>query len=412
MAEEKKPKIDLKARLGKTAVGGATPPPPAAAPSAPAEAGSVPAPAASVPVAPPPAVSSGGLPAPAVGLPVPPGVPIGRAPALDPSNPLAAVVAPPQPVAPAAPPAPARIEVDEMAVQEAAKKARRTGFVFAAVTLVAGVGIGFMGGQAQQAGKYKADSRADAADLKKDVDGAKTKMEDLAKALEGGRDSLKAKPPVFPKELANQLGGINVDFDGTKLAGRRFSGFPLETAGGLIDLATAVAALNEHKTAIKNLLTKLEKPLTEQLAAAQAGTASLQYMVLLGGPTGKDPNGNFVGVLSPISPPIAISKEKIEIPNDLKGVVNGGVVTVPKLTSASIDKPGAVYLAPGSVEAIFPSDTKSLAGQLSVKLADLIHELRGDEKPKEDIVTDVKPGLIERAETLSKNLDKVAGAGG
>ena len=30
MADEKKPKIDLKARLGKTAVGGATPPPPGA----------------------------------------------------------------------------------------------------------------------------------------------------------------------------------------------------------------------------------------------------------------------------------------------------------------------------------------------------------------------------------------------
>ncbi len=410
MAEEKKPKIDLKARLGKTAVGGATPAPPPAAPSAPAEAGSAPAPSA--PAAPPPAMSSGGLPPPAVGLPVPPGVPVGRTPALDPSNPLAAVVAPPPAPAPAAPAAPARIEVDEMAVQEAAKKARRTGFVFSVVTLALGVGIGFMGGQAQQAGKYKADSRADAADLKKDVDGAKGKMEELAKALEGGRDSLKAKPPVFPKDLVTQLGGINVDFDGTKLTGRRFSGFPMETSTGLINLATSVAALNEHKTAIKNLLSKLEKPLTEQLAAAQSGTASLQYMVLLGGPTGKDPNGNFVGVLSPISPPISISKDKVEIPNDLKGVVNGGVVTVPKLTSANIDKPGAVYLAPGSIEAVFPSDTKSLAGQLSVKLADLIHDLRGDEKPKDDIVNDVKPGLIEAAETLSKNLDKVANPGG
>lgn len=411
MAEEKKPKIDLKARLGKTAVGGATPaPPPAAAPSS-GGGTETPAPAASAPVAAPAAKSSGGLPAPAVGLPVPPGVPIGR-PALDPSNPLAAAMAPPPSAAPAQPAGPARIEVDEMAVQEAAKKARRTGFIFAGFTLVLGVGIGFIGGGAQQTGKYRADSHADAAELKKDVDAAKGKMEELAKDLEAGRDSLKAKPPVFPKDLAGQLAGINVDFDGAKLSGRRFSGFPPDASGGLIDLATAVAALNDHKTAIKNLLGKLEKPLTEQLAASQAGTVSLQYMVLLGGPTGKDPSGNFVGVLSPISPPISISKEKIEIPGELKGVVNGGVVTVPKLASANIDKPGAVYLTPGSVEAIFPSDTKSLAGQLSVKLADLIHDLRGDEKPKDDQVVDVKPGLIERAETLSKSLEKISKGGG
>ena len=410
MAEEKKPKIDLKARLGKTAVGGATPaPPPAAAPSS-AGGTETPAPAASAPVA-PPAVSSGGLPKPSVGLPVPPGVPTGR-PALDPSNPLAAAMAPP-PSAPAQPAGPAHIEVDEMAVQEAAKKARRTGFIFAGFTLILGVGLGFIGGGAQQTGKYRADSHADAAELKKDVDAAKGKMEELAKDLETGRDSLKAKPPVFPKDLAGQLAAINVDFDGAKLAGRRFSGFPPDASGGLIELATAVAALNEHKTVIKNLLGKLEKPLTEQLAASQAGTVSLQYMVLLGGPTGKDPSGNFVGVLSPIAPPIAISKEKIEIPAELKGVVNGGVVTVPKLASANIDKPGAVYLTPGSVEAIFPSDTKSLAGQLSVKLNDLIHDLRGDEKPKDDqMVQDVKPGLIDRADTLSKSLEKISKSGG
>jgi hypothetical protein len=138
-------------------------------------------------------------------------------------------------------------------------------------------------------------------------------------------------------------------------------------------------------------------------------------MVLVGGNTGKDPSGNFYGILSPIIPPITVSKEKIEIPAELKGSVSGsnGVqgVGVPKYTTGDLSKPAGLYLAPGSIESSFPSDTKSAAAQLGIKLSDLIHELRGDEPAgaKDDqMVVETKPGLIERAGKLSKGLDKVA----
>ena len=81
MAEEKKPKIDLKARLGKKDAGATPAPAPAAAPSA----GGLPPPDVGTPVAPP-------TPRPTPGLPVPPGIPVGPAPAFDASNPLAAAV--------------------------------------------------------------------------------------------------------------------------------------------------------------------------------------------------------------------------------------------------------------------------------------------------------------------------------
>jgi hypothetical protein len=413
MAEEKKPKIDLKARLGKGA-GAATPPPPGVAPS-----GGMPVPATSsapgAPIVAPPAASSGGLPPPNVGLPVPPGVPIGAAP-LDPSNPLAAAMAPQrQSLSPQMPAQPQRIEVDEMGLQEATKKARRTGMVFAGIALLMGVAGGFVGGQAQEAGSNRARAKQDAGDLKKDVDAAQGKLEDLAKKLEAGRDQLAPKDPkaprTFPKELAKQLAEVNVDFDGGKLAGRRFSGFPQDTSGQLFDFVTSVQALNDHKSAVKNLLTKLEKPLTEQIAAATAGTVTIQYMVLVGGNTGKDPSGNFYGILSPIIPPISVSKEKIEIPAELKGNVSGQGVGVPKYTGGDLNKPAALYLAPGSIEGSFPSDTKSAAAQLGIKLSDLIHELRGDEPAaaKDDqMVVETKAGLIERAGKLSKGLEKVA----
>lgn len=414
MADEKKPKIDLKARLGKGA-GAATPPPAGVAPSS-----GMPMPATSSAPGPspfmtPPAASSGGLPPPNVGLPVPPGVPVG-APPFDPSNPLAAAMAPQRQSLSPQPAQPQRIEIDEMAIVEATKKTKRTGFVFAAIALVMGVGVGFVGGQAQEAGSNRTRARQDAGDLKKDVDAADVKLEDLAKKLEAGRDMIAPKDPkaprAFPKDLAKQLAELNVDFDGGKLAGRRFSGFPQDTSTALFDFVTSVQALNDHKGAIKNLLTKLEKPLTEQLAAATAGTVAVQYMVLVGGPTGTDPNGNFYGILSPIIPPVVISKDKIEIPAELKGSVSGQGVGVSKYTGGDLKKPAALYLSPGSIEASFPSDTKSAAAQLGIKLSDLIHELRGDEVVKDsDTVQDTKAGLIERGEKLSKGLEKVATGG-
>src|SRR6185295_8820861 len=143
MAEEKK-KIDLKARLGK---GAPTP--------TPAPVGAAPAAVTSQPAAPPPGVSG-------PGLPVPPGVPVGAA--IDPSNPLAAVVAP-RPMA-AAPAQAQRIEVDEVAVQQAAAGARKTGMVFALVALLLGAGVGFVGGQAKEAGDGSKQARNDAKELK------------------------------------------------------------------------------------------------------------------------------------------------------------------------------------------------------------------------------------------------------
>jgi hypothetical protein len=389
MAEEKKPKIDLKARLGKAA---APTPTPAPVGSAPAAAVSQPA------AAPPPGVSG-------PGLPVPPGV-AAAAPAIDPSNPLAAVVAPrPAPM----PMQAQRIEVDEMAVQQAAAGARKTMGVFAVVALVIGAGVGFVGGQAKETGNGREQAKNDAKELKTSVDTAKTKIEDMATKLEAGAKQLTAKEgKAFPKDLANQLGAINVDFDGTKLAGRRFSGFPTDTSGQLFDFVTNVTALNEHKSAVKNLLTKLEKPITEQLAAASSGQHSIQYVVLLGGATGKDPGGNYVANIAALNPPLSFTGENPPIPNEIKAAFSGQNVGVTKYKGGAINEPSAIYVTPGSFDAVCPSETKSMIAQLAIKLGDLITEIRGEPKPSGDIVQDVKPGLLEQADTLSKGLDKVA----
>ncbi|HEY1957402.1 MAG TPA: hypothetical protein VGH28_17405 [Polyangiaceae bacterium] len=392
MAEEKKPKIDLKARLGKGAAAPTpTPPPVGSAPvSAPVSASSAPPVGASGP-----------------GLPVPPGVPIGR-PAIDPNNPLAAVVAPrPMSIPVSAPAQAQRIEVDDMAVQQAASRARKTGLVVALIALVVGVGLGTVVGSARKESADRDASKKDAADLSKNVTAAKSKLQDLAAKVEDGAKTLQGGKE-FPKDLANQLGGINIDFDGSQLALRHFSAFPTETSGALSTFITEVSMLNEQKTAVKNLLTKLEKPISAQIAAAASGQHSIQYVVLLGGPNGKDQAGNYVASLGLLNPPVSFSGETPNIPNDLKASVIGHNIGVGKYKGGKLDEPSAMYVDPRSYDAVCPSETRGLVAQLAIKLGDVLQAINGDPKPEGDIVVDTKPGLLKEADDLVKGLDKIA----
>lgn len=402
MAEEKKPKIDLKARLGKTALGGQTPPPPVAA-------GGIPAP---VP-APAPSGNSGK----SGGLPVPPGIPVGPPPsfakspavALDPSNPLAAAVAPAR-SAPsvAAPPRAQRIEVDEMAVQEARKGARKQGLIAGIVVAVVLGVIGYIAGAAQETSKGRQKSVADAKSLAADVTKSRDQLKTLADKVEAGRNSL-LKERKFPETLARDLGGINVDFDGSKLAGVRFSGFPQETTSSLIEYITSVQSVNDRKQAVSSLLTRLQKPIAEQLAAGQK--QSVRYVVLLGGP--KDPSGNPFAVLAPLTKAIDVNDPShLSLPTEFTATnpITNSNVTAPKYNSGNLDKPAGIYVVPRSMEAACPSETVGQMAQLGGQLAHLITEIRGEQSapvPGGEIVSNETMGLLEKADKLAAALNKV-----
>ena len=406
MADEKKPKIDLKARLGKTAVGGATPPPPAV--------GGIPAPAA----APTPAGSSGSVaPAPTPGavqsgggLPVPPGIPVGPPPAfksgavnLDPSNPLAAAMAQPAPArsqAPAALPQPQRIEVDELTVQEARKGARKQGLMVGIIFGVVLGAIGYIAGGAQETNKGRTQSVAHAKSLAGDVGTSREQLKSLAEKLEAGRDKL-AKEKKFPDTLAKDLSAVNVDFDGTKLAGVRFSGFTQDTTSGLIEYISSVQAANDRKNALMGLLAKLQKPMTEQLAAQASGKPpAVSFVVLMD----KDSAKNPYAVLAPLQKPLELSAS---MPAEFTAVDprRKAAVTAPKLTS--LDKPGAAYVVPQSVDAAFPSETAGQVGQLVSQLSRLISDIRGEAPAAGEAISEPKPGLLEKADRLVTGLNKV-----
>jgi hypothetical protein len=402
MADEKKPKIDLKARLGKSAAGGgATPPPPqvggVAAPTPLPRTSAGNAPAAAPAAVPPPAVSPG--------LPVPPGIappPAFKSAALnlDPSNPLAAAVspAPTRSVPPVAPPPQAqRIEVDELTVQEARKGARKQGLLVGVVIAVVLGAIGYIAGGAQEASKGRAQSVAHAKSLAADVAKSRDQLKALEEKLEAGRNTL-GKEKKFPDSLAKDLSAINIDFDGSKLAGVRFSGFSQDTSSGLIEYISAVQATNDRKNALMGLLARLQRPMTELLQAQSSGKPPpVTYVVLLN----KDSAKNPFGVLAPLTKPIELSAS---MPSEFTAVdpTSRQNVTAPKFTS--LDKPGAAYVVPSSIQAAFPSETAGQVGQLIGQLSRLITDVHGETGGE---AQEPKPGLLERADRLVTGLNKV-----
>ena len=64
-------------------------------------------------------------------------------------------------------------------------------------------------------------------------------------------------------------------------------------------------------------------------------------------------------------------------------------------------------IVPKSIDAAFPSETAGQIGQLIGQLSRLINDIRGEGPAPEGTIQDQKPGLLERADTLITNLNKV-----
>ncbi len=72
----------------------------------------------------------------------------------------------------------------------------------------------------------------------------------------------------------------------------------------LVDFITSVQALNDRKDLIQGLLTKLQKPMTEQMSAA-AGSGSITLIAAVQ----KDGTGNPYAFLAPLSAPITFARK-------------------------------------------------------------------------------------------------------
>jgi hypothetical protein len=410
MAEDRKPKIDLKSRLQKMGgpAGAPTPPPPAVGHvGGMGGMGHVPASSVPPPMRPPPAPGAS-VPAPsmppAAGVVRPSGPPTAS---LDPNNPLAAVakpfVASRVPAAAAALAQPTRIEVDEIAVKQASRGGFKRGISLGIFMALMFGGIGWVGGNAADQGKGRDQGIRDAHELAGDLGKAHDSLVAVQNKLqEGGKTLIGDRK--FPTDLAQALSGMNVDFTGDKLFGRRFSGVPAETTRQLFDFITRVQTLNDKKDFVVALLNKLQKPITEELSRP-AGQMPIAQVVIVDKDT---PNGG--AFLAPLSVPIA-PDDKNGVPDQLTFLNprGGGNVKLPRLKDAKIPPDGAaITVVPNTFEKLCPSTTRGQIAQLMSSMNSLIDDIQGQKgSDSGDAVTETKPGLAEVATKLADQLSKV-----
>jgi hypothetical protein len=168
----------------------------------------------------------------------------------------------------------------------------------------------------------------------------------------------------------------------------------------LFELIGRVQALNDKKDLIVALLTKLEKPITDELSRPQ-GQMPISLVVVVDTRTG-DVGTSLFPLVKPIAP-----DDRSGVPDKLVFSKSGSNVTLPRLTGDKIPKDGAaITVAPNSFDRACPSPIKGQIGQLMTSMNSLIDDIQG-QKGDDSIGLDAKPGVSDLAAKLADSLNKV-----
>jgi hypothetical protein len=298
---------------------------------------------------------------------------------------------------------PQRIEVDELAVQQARSGARKQGFIGGMILAVVIGLVAYVAGGAQQQGADRKKSTQDAHDLAGDLIKAKTSLDDLkGKLTDGGKTLMGDRK--FPADLGKQLSDLIVDFSGDKLFGRRFSGVPADTVRDLMDFISRVQSLNNKKDLVISLLNnpKLKQAITDDLARP-AGQSPITLVAIVDKDT-PGGAGRLANLVKPLAPTDSLPKTLLFI-----NPLGSGNVELPMLADPKIPASGAVIpIVPTSFDKVCPSPVKGAETQLLSSMNSLIDDINGQKASDTgDMVSDGKPGLSDTAAKLADSLNKV-----
>jgi hypothetical protein len=394
-AEEKKPKIDLKARLGKGAAGGGTP---AAVPAATSALSSMPPP--QIGSAAPPGMGS--IPAPHVGA-VPRGMaPVGGGvpappfggPAAESTDAFGQRVAAP---AVRAAPTTFKIELDAETVAAAQKGGKRA-TILGGVTLVLGLAVGFAWGGSSANNKGANAALQGAQELITEIDQSQAKIKEIAEKIGGAVKSMKEKK--FPASFANDLGGLSIPFGPDKLAGRSIGRFDPRTLSMLFSYASDVESLNTRKDALKNLFSGQKKAIEDALGAGTSPKVAWTVFIQ------KSPAHGPVGVIAAINPAEAFAYKDAKWPESFKISTGRELVQTERFQGgkegpfSTEKKVYAIPLDPDSVSTSFPTD---ILGRITSELAKTEGIMTGSSAPGEE----AEQGILKKGEQLLIALKKI-----
>ncbi len=368
-----KPKIDLKARLGRKS----------AAAQSPATGGSI-----------PPPVSMHN---PLSGAPAPAGSPFASAPPQGhvASAPVASFDAMGVPAVQAAP-APQmgvggggafEMDADFAAAQRGSgvKKAVAVALAAAAV----GLGLGWAMGSGSERDKSAQLALSGSRAIAKDVGAANAEAQKLSDVLTEAMKAL--KEGKFPEEQVQALGGINIPFDGTNLANRGMGRFKPRLTTMLIAYASGVSKANTQKDKIRSLLSFAKDGVTELLQ--QKENPTVQWGVYIqDGPGG--PWGNMARLPEPFS-------AKGRWPGDIQVREGKTTAELSRYTGGDPTRRGAklIPIAPQTQATVCSTDT---IVRLRRELSSMGKILSGDDTPGRE-----EQGLVDLGEAIRRELAKI-----
>ncbi|HEX3597799.1 MAG TPA: hypothetical protein VHU80_21975 [Polyangiaceae bacterium] len=379
MSEQKKPKIDLKARLGKKTVGaaavpGGSVPPPVGIPKPPAMGGPSPSRPAQRPSGAPYAAGASSAPYAAQSpyASSPPGYGgVGVAPVRQ------------------AQPQALRIEIGEEEIREGQRKQR--GRFFMLTLIVSGIvgALGFAFGSRVEAGKGANAALEGARELIKDIETADKSADQLNEVL--AKASTRLAGNEYPAEEITALGAINIPFDGGHLTDKGIGRFKREIVTQLLTYANTAQRANDQKEKIQNLLSGSKTALTDILA--QKTDPKVRWAVWVeSGPGG--PWANMQIVPTPFG-------AKGDWPADLKvprGDANAVIKRYQKGDISSGD-PQFLPVAPQTESMVCPSTT---IVRLRSELTEMQEVLKGDATPGAE-----KTGFLQMGDDVVKALKKL-----
>jgi hypothetical protein len=399
MADDKakKPKIDLKARLGKTTQMGMGGPGvvPTPAPSGP---GATPPPPPSDPLArspsapaPPPSRPGSSVPAPPIGIAPPPG--------LSPGIPLPAFGAPARRQAEpkqSAQQQTIKVEIGEE-IHTERKKARRNAMFAAFAGALVGLGLGFVAGGSSEKGDRAKGAARGAQLLEKDVKTATDKLKELDTKLQESAEKLKNKG--FPDDLVGALGGLTIPFDDTNLDGKGVNGMPSRLFRLVLDYTDGCKNANKLRESLRNLAGMTKDPITKAWKEETSPVANFSVVF--------HSEGQKQGVAAELVPNHTPFEWKKDWAEKYKVTKLEGGKPAEKEVKRYVkgDLPGndpvAIPVDPKTTAA-FTSDV--MLGRLNKAIYDLRVELEGNKENP----TNETPGIIKSGEDLANELHKAS----
>lgn len=348
MAEDnKKPKIDLRARLGKKTVAG----------------GQV-----SIP---PPMATGGAIPAP----------------------PFASKPPPPAEEKPKyREPQAIKIEMSEEVVQAQKKGKSKVIMVAAAMAVVGGM-IGIALGGGMERSKSHGIALDGAKLMVEDIDKANVEIAKLSSILDEAKRSL--SDGEFPTEATKKMADVNIPYDGTYLAGKGMGLMKPLINKMLVDFAGKSVQANEQKDLLMRMLTASESAYNAM--TAQQKTPKMQWSVfVVNGANGP------MAVMQPIPEPFLMSAAwpaEVEIPEGDKKTK----LPLYKKDNPIGNPPMLIPVDPKSQSQVYPAD-QMLLSKLHSEIVALDEVLKGD---KSD-ASNEKKGLVDLGTLL---IDELKGIG-